>query len=143
MKKIAVLLILILAISMLVGCEEEKYTCGCPECVSNNIECVKTCEFESDGRCQCKGCPRYTGEETYDDVRVITKEKSLVKNSTHVNMKVERPEIEGLKDLILQQTINKEISDAITPYWDEINNLSEGFAYDNSDNMINLKSYNW
>ena len=142
MKKIFVLISVLTICFIMTACEKEKYECGCPYCKENGIECSEGCHFENNV-CSCEGCPAKKIDVAPEDpVTVVTRERNLVKQLTHVNMNVQRPEIEGMSDLILQQTINQEISDSITPYWDEINNLSEGFSAE-ADDMIKSKSYKY
>ncbi len=141
MKKNILLLIALLLISLvLVGCDEEEgYYCGCSSCDINALNCSKSCKYSETGECICPNC-KPTPTPVIRKVNVISKNLNISKPQTHVMINIQRPEIDGLGDLILQQKINDEISSAIIPYEDEISNLAEGFSVE-TDDMIETKSY--
>ncbi len=143
MKKIVLLLLVFVLSILFVGCDD--YQCGCEACKSAGIKCVQECEYESSGKCSCPGCPnnKQTDPSKTSDIKVVTRNYTVKKQQNNMEVRVERPEITGFENMLVQQEVNKEISDAITPYQEEIAELSEGFAYDNSDPMIRAKAYKY
>ena len=141
MKKNIILLISLLLFSLvLVGCKDkEGVYCGCPNCDSSALNCSDSCEYLETGECTCPN-HKPTPTPEVKKVKVISKNLNISKPQTHVLIQIQRPEIEGMDDLILQQSINDEISSAIVPYEDEISNLAEGFSIE-KDDMIETKSY--
>ena len=137
-----VLLLVVVSGILMVGCETEKYYCGCPYCDSQNPTCIAECKFNSTFECICPDCHKPIEVITKDDIDVITKLYNVEKSQTHVTINVERPEIVGLSDYTFQQVINKEISDSIVPYQNEIAILAEGFAVE-ADDMISTKTYKY
>ena len=142
MKKIVLLLLLVVFALLMVGCDD--YFCGCESCKMADVKCSESCQYQSTGKCTCDGCPdNKTQEVKNSEVKVVTRNYTVKKQQNNMEVKVERPEITGFENMLVQQEVNKEIADAITPYQEEIAELSEGFAYDNSDPMIRAKAYKY
>ena len=138
MKKVFLFLIIaITVVGIFAGCKKET-GCKCKDCDPSVCNCTGECELNSDGTCNCEGCPCKKVEKiTY----VETRETNIVKTQTSINIR--RPELVGLKNKNLQENINNAILDSVKPYQDEISDISEGFAFDASDDMIKNKSYRY
>ena len=129
-----------------VGCEMEEppYTCGCPYCVEEGITCSLNCNFIYDDKCTCDCSYKV---DPYapppSKIQVISKPFSFMRQQSNIYIDVQRPELTGLDDYLLEQRINKEISDSIVPYEEEFQNMAEGFSYNDDDAMVNAKTYNY
>lgn len=142
MKKAILFLVLIISALLIVGCDDNNF-CGCETCRAYEVKCSANCSFKTTGKCTCPDCPDYDTSEPIVTSKVKVYSTGYKKQATNVNIDVQKPEIEGMSDLIVQQRINKDISDSILPYEDEIANLSEGFSYNDSDDMIKAKTYTY